>query len=297
VSDAAHEQRRQEAMNGRTRELELYAARIRALALGAIGGLGFGHVGGIMSTAELLAVLYGECMHIDPRAPDMPDRDRFVMSKGHGGPGLYAALAIRGYFPEEELVTVNRPRTRLPSHCDMNRTPGVDMTTGSLGQGMSTAIGIALGNQLSGSERFTYLLLGDGECDEGQVWEGALFAAHHELERLIAFIDVNGKQLDGYTRDICELGDLGAKFREFGWAVQSIDGHDVAAIRSAIEVAKRQMGAPSLVLLNTVKGKGCTFAEGVLYNHHMPFSEEQLREAQEALEAEIRSRSAGRDEA
>jgi transketolase len=211
-----------------------------------------------------------------------------VLSKGHSGPALYATLALKGYFPEEELLTLNQPKTRLPSHCDRNKTPGVDMTTGSLGQGMSTAIGVTLGNRMDGRANYTYLILGDGECDEGQVWEGALFAGHRKLNHLIGFVDDNAKQLDGYTKDICDLGDIAAKFAQFNWFAQDVDGADVAAVYAAIEKAKAQQQQPAMIVLHTVKGKGCSFAEKVMLNHHMAFTREQADEAIAVLEAELK---------
>jgi len=261
-----------------------FANQIRIETLKAFKNLGFGHIGGSMSIVELLAVLYGGVMNIDPTDPGKPDRDRFVLSKGHAGPALYATLAIKGYFPIEELATVNTGSTRLPSHCDRNKTPGVDMSTGSLGQGMSTAIGVALAQKLDGIEARTYLVIGDGECGEGQIWEGALFAAQHKLDNLIAFIDCNKKQLDGYTEDILDLGDLRQKFCDFGWNALECDGNDVEALAEVINEAQLEQEKPTMVILNTIKGKGCTFAEEVLYNHHMMFTEDQVNEALEALE-------------
>lgn len=260
-------------------ELKSFAKNIRIEALKALGGLGFGHVGGAMSAADVLGVLYGGIMKIDPQNPDWEERDYFVMSKGHAGPSLYAALALRGYFPVEELKTINTNGTRLPSHCDRNNTPGIDMSTGSLGQGMSTAIGIAHGNKMLGKPNYTYLLLGDGESQEGQVWEGALYAPQQKLSHLIAFIDYNKQQLDGFTKDICDLGDLAQKFHNFGWYVLEVDGHDVGAIANAVELGKKQDEKPVMIILHTQKGKGCDFAEGILYNHHMTFTKEQCDQA------------------
>lgn len=177
--------------------------------------------------------------------------------------------------------------SHLPSHCDRNKTPGVDMTTGALGQGMSTALGVAFGNRYLGHDSNTYLLLGDGETQEGQVWEGALFAAQQKLSNLIAFVDNNQKQLDGYTKDICDLGDLAQKFREFGWFVQECHGNDGESITAAVHIAKKEACRPSMIVLHTEKGIGCSFAEGVLYNHHMKFSPEQCDEAIAALEQQI----------
>jgi len=179
----------------------------------------------------------------------------------------------------DELKTINTNGTRLPSHCDRNNTPGIDMSTGSLGQGMSTAIGIAHGNKMLGKPNYTYLLLGDGESQEGQVWEGALYAPQHGLSHLIAFIDCNKQQLDGYTKDICDMGDLNQKFLDFGWYAMEVDGHDVGAIADAIESCKKQDEKPGMIILHTQKGKGCDFAEGVLYNHHMTFTKEQCDNA------------------
>ena len=238
--------------------------------------------------AELMAALYGECMNIDPKNPDWEKRDFYVQSKGHAGPAVYATLALKGFFPMDDILTINQGGTNLPSHCDRNKTKGIDMTTGSLGQGMSTAIGVALGNKLKKNEdSYTYLLLGDGECNEGQVWEGALFAPQHKLDHLIAFVDENGKQLDGYCRDICDMGDLRQKFEDFGWYAQDVDGHDIKAIVEAVERAKKNKGKPSMIVLHTEKGKGCTFTEGVFFNHHVKFTREQADEAIAALEKQL----------
>ena len=260
-------------------EIKKYAQEIRLMTLEAFAELGFGHVGGAMSIIDTIAVLYGAVMNIDPTEPDWEDRDWLVCSKGHAGPAIYATLAMEGYFDKEMLMTLNKGGTNLPSHCDRNLTPGIDMTTGSLGQGMSTAIGVALGNRLDKRSSWTYLILGDGELDEGQVWEGALFANHFKVDNLIAFVDYNKQQLDGYTDDIMALGDVAGKFESFGWHSQHIDGHDVEAIYQAIENAEAAKGTPSVIVLNTQKGKGCTYAEGIVNNHHMTFTKEQSKEA------------------
>ncbi|MDD2215373.1 MAG: transketolase [Eubacteriales bacterium] len=271
-------------MKNNIRDLKIFATDIRITILKGLKGLGFGHVGGSMSMVELMAALYGECMNIDAKNPDWEDRDWYIQSKGHAGPAVYATLALKGYFPYEEIYTINQPETNLPSHCDRNKTPGIDMTTGSLGQGMSTAIGVALGNKLKSKNNYTFLLLGDGECNEGQVWEGALFAPQHKLDHLIAFIDSNKKQLDGYCKDICDLGDIRQKFEDFGWHAQEVDGHDIEEIINAIEKAKAVKEKPSMIVLDTEKGRGCTFTEGVLFNHHVKFTKEQADEAITALE-------------
>jgi transketolase len=266
-------------MNNKQQEMEYFALQIRLETLKELAHLGFGHVGGAMSVVETLAVLYGGVMRIDPKNPRWEDRDWLVCSKGHAGPTVYATLALKGYFDKEILLTLNQGGTSLPSHCDRNKTPGIDMTTGSLGQGMSTAIGVALGNRMDKRDNWTYLILGDGELDEGQVWEGALFANHFGLDRLITFVDANKQQLDGFTNDIISLGDIAGKFRSFGWDARRADGHDVAAIEEAIQGAKAAIGKPSVIVLDTAKGKGCSFAEGIVNNHHMAFSKEQGEQA------------------
>lgn len=271
----------------RVRELEIFALNIRIETLKEIGNLGFGHVGGAMSIADALAVLYGGVMKIDPKDPKWADRDWLVVSKGHAGPAVYAALALRGYFPLEELKTLNKPGTHFPSHCDRNLTTGIDMTTGSLGQGASTAVGAALGNKMDGRSSYTYLILGDGECQEGQVWEAAMLAAQHKLDNLIAFVDDNKQQLDGYTRDINNLIDVKLKFESFGWHAQRVDGSNVSEIYDAIEKAKKEKDKPSVIVLDTIKGKGCSFAEGVLDNHHMVVNRKQVDEALKLLEEEL----------
>lgn len=268
-------------------DLKIDAARIRIGILEGLRKSGAGHVGGSMSMADLMAVLYGGVMRVRPNDPRWEDRDWLVVSKGHCGPALYATLALHGFFPKEELASINQGGTILPSHCDRNLTPGVDMTTGSLGQGMSTAIGVAFGNRYNGKTSRTYLVLGDGETQEGQVWEGALFAAQHRLDNLIAFIDSNGKQLDGYTKDICDTGDLAQKFRDFGWNAHECDGNEPADIRRAAMMARRRAGRPSMIVMHTEKGAGCTFAEGVFFNHHIKFSEDELENAVASLEKTI----------
>jgi len=265
-----------------TRELRVVAEGIRLVTLQTLSYIGFGHIGGSMSIIEALAALYGGELRCDSKHPDREDRDRLVMSKGHAGPALYATLCLRGFFPKEMLLELNQGGGRMPSHCDMHKTPGVDMTTGSLGQGMSTAIGIALGMRLNGSDNFTYLILGDGECNEGQVWEGAMFAAHYKLGGLIAMIDWNKQQLDGFTKDVMDMGSLEEKFKAFKWHTQTVDGHDPGKIKAAIVEAKNVSNAPSVIILDTVKGYGCTFAEGVSANHHMNFTQEQMNKAIDA---------------
>lgn len=265
------------------KELRLFSKRIQMYTMRTIGSLGVGHVGGSLSVADLLAVLYGKAMKYDSGRPDWEGRDWLVCSKGHAGPAVYSALALKGFFPESELQTLNRPGTRLPSHCDRNLTTGIDMTTGSLGQGASTAAGVAFGIKLDGKNNFVYLILGDGEIQEGQVWEMALFASQRKLSNLIAFVDYNHIQLDGYTDDICSLGDVRAKFEAFGWYAQDVDGHDVEAIDRAIRNAKAQNEKPSMIVLETEKGHGWSEIAGKLNGHCPTVSEEQLKAALEEM--------------
>jgi len=241
-----------------------------------IAAYGEGHIGGALSIADLMAALYARFMRVDPNDSKNPDRDKLVLSKGHCGPVLYATLALKGFFPMDELKTMNQFGTRLPSHCDRNRTPGIDMSTGSLGQGASTAAGIALADKIQGRACNTYLILGDGECNEGQVWEMAMFAAQQKIDNLITFVDRNWQQLDGYTDDICRMGDLAEIFRAYGWNANSIDGHDLNAICGAIEAAQANTCAPSAIILDTVKGKGWAEAESRVPSHYMTISKEQL---------------------
>jgi len=269
------------------KEIEAYlknqAKEIRKMTIEEIATLGTGHIGGAMSIADLLALLYFHRMKVDPQKPRWEERDQLIVSKGHAGPAVYAALALKGFFPKDWLSTLNKGGTSLPSHCDRNKTPGIDMTTGSLGQGFSAAIGIALGLQMDKKNSTVYTIIGDGESDEGQIWEGALFAGYRKLYNLVAFTDYNKQQLDGFTKDILDLGDLAAKWNSFGWFTQEVDGHDIAALDAAIEKALAQKDKPSMIVMHTIKGKGCNFAEGVEKNHSMAFDMEKAKEAIAAL--------------
>ena len=261
-------------------EVKRFAVEIRKETIKCIGKLGVGHIGGALSIVDLLAVLYSGEMNIDPADPKKDDRDMLVVSKGHSGPAVYATLALKGYFPIEMLETLNQPHTNIPSHCDMNRTPGIDMTTGSLGQGSSSAMGIACANRLKGYDNYTYLILGDGEIEEGQVWEAAIFANAKKLTKVIAFVDYNKCQIDDYVQDLCALGDIAKKFESFGWYAQNVeDGNDVEQIAAAIANAKAQNERPSVIVLNTVKGKGYSKIEGTLGSHNMPVDSSMVEEA------------------
>lgn len=264
--------------------LEKKAREIRKLTLEEIGTLGVGHIGGAMSIVEILVILYYRHMNIDPACPQKRDRDLLVLSKGHSGPSLYSVLADKGYFDKEWLMTLNKGGTRLPSHCDMNKTPGIDMTTGSLGQGLSSGIGMALANRMDNVDSNIYVIIGDGESDEGQIWESAMAAAHYKLNKMIAFTDYNKMQIDGYTKDIMELDSLSAKWESFGWSVKAVSGHDFSEIDKAIIEAKSSKDKPTMIILDTIKGKDVFFAEGRLDNHNMSFDINKAREAVAELE-------------
>lgn len=265
--------------------LKAKAKDIRKMTIDTIGCLGVGHIGGSLSIVEALTVLYYRHMRVDPTNPRWAERDWLVLSKGHAGPALYSVLADKGFFPKEWLHTLNRGGTSLPSHCDRNLTPGVDMTTGSLGQGLSAAIGIALGLRLNGSPGRVYCIIGDGESQEGQVWEAAMAAAHYKLTNLTALLDYNKLQIDGYVCDVMNIEDVTAKWRAFGWTVYSVDGHDIAQIDAALTLAKSAC-TPTMIVLHTVKGKGAFFAEGRSNNHNMVFSYELALEAIRRLDEE-----------
>ena len=222
-----------------SQDLKEICKDIRCDIMTTIGHLGVGHIGGCLSLAELLTVLYFKEMHIDPKNPKMPGRDRLVCSKGHAGPAVYAALANRGYFDKAELLTLNQSGTHLPSHCDMNLTTGIDMTTGSLGQGFSCAVGVALGSKLEDDGATIYAIVGDGESQEGQIWEAAMFAAAKKLDNLIAFTDYNKLQIDGPVSEVNDIAPLAEKWAAFGWNVIDVeDGNDLDQVEAAIEHAK-----------------------------------------------------------
>ena len=260
------------------------SADIRIETIKSIAAAGFGHIGGSASIADVLSVLYGGVMNIDPKNPKWEDRDWFVLSKGHSAPALYAVLALKGYFPMEWLSTLNQPGTSLPSHADMLKVPGVDMTTGSLGQGMSSAVGIALANRLKGKKSYTYCIIGDGELNEGQIWEAAQTAAHQKLDNFIVFVDWNKKQLDGRLEEISNPLSISGKFAIFGFDAQTVKGYDVKEIYEAIERAKKVSGKPSVIILDTIKGLGVNFAERVEFNHYLIINQDMAKEGIEEIE-------------
>jgi transketolase len=254
--------------------LEDAARRIRVGVIRGVNQAQAGHIGGPLSAADILAALYFHVMRIRPDEPDWPDRDRFVLSKGHSSIGLYAALAVRGYFPVEELLTFDSLGSRLQGHPDMTRLPGLDMSTGSLGMGISAGIGIALGCRLAGRDARTFVLLGDGECQEGEVWEAAFLAPRYGLDNLIVIVDHNKLQQYGWPGAGPDdrlppawPGELVAKWSAFGWRVLEVDGHDMAAVVRALEEATVGDGRPVAIIANTIKGRGVSFMEGRYYWH------------------------------
>lgn len=269
----------------RVEALRRDAAEIRKLLLDTISFLGKGRVGGSLSIVEILTVLYCEKMRIDPCDPKWEDRDRFILSKGHAGPAVYAALAYRGFFPREELHTLNLPHTNLPSHCDMQRTVGIDQTTGSLGQGVSCAVGQAMALKLSGKmENRAYCIVGDGELQEGQCWEAFMLAGGRRLDNLVCFCDRNHGQVDGSVEEILDVEPLTDKLHAFNFAVYEVDGHDVEEISNAIDRANDD-GMPSFIICHTVKARGVPGMEGDVGTHNMPFSREQYAKAAAYIDA------------
>ena len=269
----------------KNRELRIFAEEIRVATLKEFAHLGFGHVGGAMSVVELLAVLYGKEMKYDPKNPKMEDRDKLVMSKGHAGPALYATLALKGFFPEEMLYTLNQGGTNLPSHCDRNKTPGVDMTTGSLGLGISAACGMALAAKIDNKDYRTYAILGDGETEEGQVWEAAMFAAHYKLDNLCVIVDWNGLQIDGPIAEVMNPAPHDKKFEAFGFHVISIDAHDFDQIEAALAEARTVKGKPTAIIMTSVKGKGVSFMENQCGWHGSAPNDEQYAQAVAEIKA------------
>ena len=268
------------------------AARMRADIVEMIAEAGSGHPGGSLSAADIVATLYfGECMRHDPQQPQWPARDRFILSKGHAAPVLYSALAEAGYFGRDQLMTLRKLGSMLQGHPDCKKTPGVEVSTGSLGQGLSISAGLAVG--LRGGEvaeaalddRTVWCLLGDGEIQEGQVWEAAMFAAHQGLGNLVAIIDHNGLQIDGACTEVMCLGSIAAKFTAFGWRAIEVDGHDIPALRGALMAAKAHTGGPCVVVARTVKGKGVSFMEGKAGWHGKAPSADQVATALAELSA------------
>lgn len=267
-------------------ELQKKAAEVRKGILTGVYHAQSGHPGGSLSAADLYTYLYFEEMNINPSKPDDPDRDRFVLSKGHTAPGYYSALALRGFFPVEDLKTLRRLGSYLQGHPDRKHTPGVDMSSGSLGQGFSAAAGMALAAKMQGKEYRTYCLCGDGELQEGQIWEAAMFAAHRKLDNLCLIVDNNRLQIDGPVEEICSPYPIDEKFRAFQFHVMTVNGNDFDEIKEAFDEAKRHKGQPSAIIASTVKGKGVSFMEHNVSWHGKAPNEEEYKAAMEELEKE-----------
>jgi len=260
-------------------ELEAIARRLRRHIIRMIGHAGSGHPGGSLSAVEVLTALYFRVLRVDPQDPARPDRDRFILSKGHAAPALYAVLAERGFFPAEELMTLRQLGSRLQGHPDMTATPGVEMTSGCEGLGLSFGIGHALALKMDGRPSRVYVLLGDGECQEGQVWEAALFAHHHHLENLTALVDRNRIQLTNFTEEIVGLEPLAQKWRAFGWQALTVDGHSFPELLQALEEARSTSGRPTVIIAHTVKGKGVSFMENSPAFHGKAPTPQQVAQA------------------
>ena len=267
-----------EALRAKARDIRKHVVRM-------VGAASSGHPGGSLSAADIVTVLYFNEMNIRPDNPGWPDRDRFVLSKGHAAPVLYAALAEAGYFPVDELITLRRIDSRLQGHPSMRSTPGVEMSTGSLGQGLSAACGMAIAAKLDGAAWRVYALLGDGELEEGQIWEAVMTAAHRRLDNLTAFVDANGLQIDGPVADIKSMERIGDRFAAFGWHVVEIDGHDIPAIMAALAEARNTQGRPTAIVARTVKGKGVSFMENQVGWHGTAPKPDQVQAALAELDA------------
>ena len=265
-------------------ELQITANEVRKGIVTAVHSAKAGHPGGSLSAADIFTYLYFEEMNIDPKNPKKPDRDRFVLSKGHTAPGLYSALAQRGYFPVEDLKTLRHLGSYLQGHPDMKHIPGVDMSSGSLGQGISAAVGMALSAKLTNDDYRVYTLLGDGEIQEGQVWEAAMFAGSRKLDNLVVIVDNNGLQIDGPIDEVNSPYPIGAKFEAFNFNVVEIDGHDFDQIADAFKQAKECKGKPTAIIMKTIKGKGVSFMENQVSWHGSAPNDEQCKQALEELE-------------
>lgn len=266
-------------------ELSRIANNLRLSIIEGVYNAKCGHPGGSLSIADILTYLYFEEMNIDPENPNRPDRDRFVLSKGHTAPALYAALAERGFFPKEDIKTLRKTESYLQGHPDMKGVPGVDMSTGSLGQGISTACGMALSAKVSGDSYRVYSILGDGESEEGQVWEAAMFAAHYKLDNLVAVLDLNGLQIDGAITEVMNPTPHDEKFLAFGWNVITIDAHNFDEIESAFRQARETKGKPTVIIAKSVKGKGVSYMENACEWHGQAPKEDLYKVAIADLEA------------
>lgn len=266
-------------------ELEEIARNMRGNILKAINKAGSGHPGGSLSIADILTVLYFERMNLDPKNPDLKNRDKLILSKGHGAPCQYVALAMKGYFPVSDVLTLRKIDSKFQGHPDKNKVRGIEMSTGSLGQGFSASCGMALSNKLDGLDSMVYVVLGDGELQEGIVWEASMAASHYKLSNLCAFIDWNGLQIDGKNEDVMTVKPIDEKFKSFGWNVLMIDGHNIEEINNAIDSSKAS-DKPTAVICKTLKGKGVSFMEDNANWHGKAPNDEELKKALEELEVE-----------
>ena len=268
-------------------DLQKKATTIRKYIIDEVFSANSGHPGGSLSCTDILTTLYFTEMNVDTKNPKWADRDRFVLSKGHCAPALYATLALKGFFPEKDLYTFRKVDSYLEGHPSMTYVPGVDMSTGSLGQGISTAVGMALAGKIDKKDYRVYSILGDGELEEGLVWEAAMAAAHYKLDNLMAFVDYNGLQIDGNITDVMNPEPVADKFAAFGWNVISVCGNDIAAIRSAIDQGKLVKGKPTMVVCHCVKGKGVSFMENQYGWHGKAPNQEQRDQAIAELDAKL----------
>jgi len=273
-----------EAKSLTIKEMEEMAKRLRRHIISMIGKAGSGHPGGSLSSVEIATALYFKVLRHKPSDPQWPDRDRFILSKGHAAPLLYATLAECGYFPTDELLTLRQMDSHLQGHTDRTLTPGVEMTAGALGQGLSFAIGIALAARLNSQKHRVYVLMGDGECDEGQVWEAAMSAAHYKTDNLVAIVDNNGLQIDGWNCDVMNLDPFTEKWQAFGWNVIEVDGHDLTRLIDAFDRAKLAKGQPTVIIAHTIKGKGVSFMENNADFHGKAPNAEEVEIALKELE-------------
>lgn len=269
------------------KQLEIISWKVRKGIIESVYSAKSGHPGGSLSIAEIITYLYFKEMNIDPENPSDPDRDRFVLSKGHTAPALYAALALRGFFPVEDLKTLRKIGSHLQGHPSMHKTPGVDMSSGSLGQGISAAAGMALGGKISGKDFRVYTVLGDGEIEEGQVWEASMYASAKKLDNLVAFIDNNNLQIDGTVEEVNSPYPIDEKFKAFGWNVIVIDGNNLDDIEDALNKAKQFKGAPTAIIAKTVKGKGVSYMENSVGWHGAAPKEDQYKIAIDEIESVI----------
>ena len=270
-------------------ELKKTACKVRSWTVEGVFNAKSGHPGGSLSAADIITYLYFREMKVDPKDPKNPDRDRFVLSKGHCCPALYAALALKGFFSTDEIKVLRHIGAMLQGHPDMKNTPGVDMSSGSLGQGISAACGMALAGKLSSKDYRVFAMLGDGECEEGQVWEAAMFASHYKLDNLTVFVDYNGLQIDGTVEDVAGLSAIDEKFSSFGFEVITIDGHDFDHIEAAVNKAKQTKDKPTVIIAKTVKGKGVSFMENKVGWHGKAPNADEYKIAMDELSAQLKA--------